>query len=263
MKTIPNDILDRYLVILKKRAVPVSRQADYKKWLRYFLDFRSKYSLPDSRSDQVRLFIQKLRDKKQTPEQQKQAAHAVSLFFESQPKTKPASMLKKKEQAFLFNEPARDVSESLSNSKNGTTDGKAHRTESHPAMEPPIQKGGERKKWGARFNEWRCLQKSSSPDRDKLIDGLAAEIKTRHYSRKTLKTYADWIRKFQSYLKNKPPDSLSSSDVKAYLTFLAVNCKVAASTQNQASMYAATLNRQGATDARKAEKAWRKPVDGN
>ena len=38
-------------VILKKRAVPVSRHADYKKWLRYYLDFRSKYSLPDSKSE--------------------------------------------------------------------------------------------------------------------------------------------------------------------------------------------------------------------
>src|SRR5574341_332648 len=71
--------LDRYLIILKKRAVPVSRHADYKKWLRYFRDFRDKYTLPNSRSDQVRMFIQKLRDKRQTAEQQKQAAHAISL----------------------------------------------------------------------------------------------------------------------------------------------------------------------------------------
>ena len=89
-------------------------------------------------------------------------------------------------------------------------------------------------KSGSRFNEWRCLKKSESPAWDKIIADLAAEIKTRHYSRKTLKTYADWRRKFQSYLKNKPPDELSAMDVKAYLTYLAVNCRVAASTQNQA-----------------------------
>lgn len=35
-------------------------------------------------------------------------------------------------------------------------------------------------------------------------------------------------------MRNKPPDTLSAQDVKAYLTYLAVNCKVAASTQNQA-----------------------------
>ncbi len=56
----------------------------------------------------------------------------------------------------------------------------------------------------------------------------------RHYSRKTLKAYADWSRKFQIYLKNKPPDALSPAEVKSYLTYLAVNRKVSASTQNQA-----------------------------
>ena len=84
------------------------------------------------------------------------------------------------------------------------------------------------------MNDCRCLRKSGSPAWDKIIDSLASEIKLRHYSRKTLKTYADWSRKFQSYLRNKTPDELNSADVKAYLTFLAVDCKVAASTQNQA-----------------------------
>lgn len=63
---------------------------------------------------------------------------------------------------------------------------------------------------------------------------MAAEIRVRLYSRKTLKTYAKWSRCFQRFLKNKPPEELTTDDVKAYLTFLAVTCNVAASTQNQA-----------------------------
>jgi integron integrase len=43
-----------------------------------------------------------------------------------------------------------------------------------------------------------------------------------------------WSRQFQRYLKNKPPQELSTADVKDYLTYLAVKCHVAASTQNQA-----------------------------
>ena len=84
MQPIPADISEQYSKVLNKRAVPVSRHADYRKWLRYFLDFRSKYTPPDSKSEQVRLFIEKLQKKNQTPEQQKQAAHALSLFFQSQ-----------------------------------------------------------------------------------------------------------------------------------------------------------------------------------
>jgi hypothetical protein len=81
---------------------------------------------------------------------------------------------------------------------------------------------------GSRYNQWRCLEKSGSSEWDKLIRELAAEIKTRHYSRKTLKAYADWCRKFQGYLRNRPPDELSATEVKAYLTYLAVQCKVSA-----------------------------------
>ena len=63
---------------------------------------------------------------------------------------------------------------------------------------------------------------------------MAAEIKVRHYSRKTLITYAKWSRHFQRFLKSKQPPELSTEDVKSYLSYLAVQCKVAASTQNQA-----------------------------
>src|SRR4030043_828539 len=82
MQPIPSNILIQFEAVLNKRAVPVSSHADYRKWLRYYLDFRSKYTLPDYKSEHVRLFIEKLRKKNQTSEQQKQAAHALSLYFE-------------------------------------------------------------------------------------------------------------------------------------------------------------------------------------
>ena len=50
MQLIPDDILAHYEAALKTRAVPVSRHAEYRKWLRYYLDFRSKYPLPDSKT---------------------------------------------------------------------------------------------------------------------------------------------------------------------------------------------------------------------
>jgi len=42
---------------------------------------------PDIRSDQVHLFIDKLREKRQTKVQQEQAAYTVSLYFELQRKS--------------------------------------------------------------------------------------------------------------------------------------------------------------------------------
>ena len=63
---------------------------------------------------------------------------------------------------------------------------------------------------------------------------MANEIQVRHYSPKTLKTYRGWVQKFQSFIKSKSPELISTGDVKEYLTFLAVKRKVAVSTQNQA-----------------------------
>jgi len=65
----------------------------YKKWLRYYLDFCAKYRLPDSSSKSLTQFLTKLREKKQTDEQIKQADHAVSVYLDmTRPsKTAPAS----------------------------------------------------------------------------------------------------------------------------------------------------------------------------
>lgn len=86
MQPIPKDILIQFDAVLKQRNVPISSRADYRKWLRYFLDYCTKYPPPDSRAEQVRLFVEKLRSKNQTAKQLEQAADAVSLFFASQPR---------------------------------------------------------------------------------------------------------------------------------------------------------------------------------
>jgi hypothetical protein len=166
MIIIPDDILAQYNAALKKQAVDFSRYAEYRKWLRYYLDFCAKYQPPDSKSERVRLFIEKLRKKKQTPEQQQQAAHAVSLYFE----------IEHKKPAFPF--PPAAVTASVP----------------QPAARRPRY-----------WSEAGYAEKSDSPEWDAVIADLAAEIKTRHYSRSTLKTYALWSRQFQGFLQNKSP----------------------------------------------------------
>jgi len=63
---------------------------------------------------------------------------------------------------------------------------------------------------------------------------LNNEIKLRQYSQKTLKAYITWVRRFQAYVKSKSPKQLESTDAKKFITHLAVDKKVSASTQNQA-----------------------------
>jgi len=62
MLPVPVPILTRFDAILDKRAVASIQRPDYKKWLRYFLDFCAKYPVPEARPDQVRLFISEMGD---------------------------------------------------------------------------------------------------------------------------------------------------------------------------------------------------------
>jgi hypothetical protein len=158
----------------------------------------------------AKTLLEKLRSKKQSLAYQRQAQHAVILYHEH---TKAAA-----------SQPEyRATTEGLPLQE--TTAGKTATVSSARQFDPSLTR--------SHYNDWRCLKKTASPEWDNLISNLAADIKTRHYSRKTLKAYADWCRNFQGFLKDKSSEELSSDDVKAYLTYLAVKCKVSASTQNQ------------------------------
>lgn len=214
MLIIPDNILTSFEAILNKRAVAPAQCADYKKWLRYFLDFCAKYPVPAARSDHVRLFIDKLREKKQTPAQQEQAAYAVSLYFEMQrkPDSENPSVhvnTETKVKAAPPSTPFINQGESSNNLSNAENESLSPMSPAATASPRPVP----RQRW--RMWEEGYAVKSDSPEWDTAIAELASEIKTRHYSRKTLKTYAHWARQFQRFLKNKPPKSLSSADVKA------------------------------------------------
>jgi integron integrase len=59
-------------------------------------------------------------------------------------------------------------------------------------------------------------------------------LRTRHYSYSTEKTYLGWIRRFILHFEKRHPLELGPSAIGNYLTNLAVQRKVSASTQNQA-----------------------------
>lgn len=162
MLPIPENVLYKFNEILKQRAVVESLHVHYRKWLRYFLDFFRKYSPPEAKSEQVRLFIDKLKSKNQTPQQCTQAAHAISLFFESQK---------------LKNYPQ---SESTPPARPENRQPRAHNTDSTVVAsvrdpsgasaaithlsDPHVITGGKR------YNEWRCMEKTKSPAWDQAIE---------------------------------------------------------------------------------------------
>lgn len=217
MIPVPREIMDDYVAILRSREIPPTHVEHYKKWLRYFYDFYAKYLDTHDNPEKVKLFLDKLRSKKQTPMQCQQAAHAVSLYFE---------MLNTRTQS------AKVVNEPCNNQKTIAELNTLPTLSSKPSvLATPLPAFKQRQ---SQYSAAGYQEKSDSAEWDNVLEAMATEIKVRHYSRKTLQTYANWSRNFQRFLKNKPPEMLATEDVKEYLAFLAVKCRVAASTQNQA-----------------------------
>jgi integron integrase len=67
------------------------------------------------------------------------------------------------------------------------------------------------------------------------IEGKFREaLRLRHMSYSTEKTYLGWLRGFRAFVGGKDPVQLEGRDLQDYLSHLAVDKKVSASTQNQA-----------------------------
>ncbi|MBD3816303.1 MAG: integron integrase [Halothiobacillus sp.] len=68
----------------------------------------------------------------------------------------------------------------------------------------------------------------------KLLDRVRAEIRVRHYSIRTEEAYVDWVRRFILFHRKRHPADMGAEEVGAFLSYLASERQVAASTQNQA-----------------------------
>ncbi len=68
----------------------------------------------------------------------------------------------------------------------------------------------------------------------KLLDRLRTHLRTRHYSIRTEEAYIDWARRFILFHGKRHPQDMGAAEVEAFLSHLAVDRQVSASTQNQA-----------------------------
>ncbi len=87
---------------------------------------------------------------------------------------------------------------------------------------------------------------------DELLRRLRHAVRLRHYSRNTEEAYASWVRRYLRFLRPRDPSSPDPVALTAFLTSLAIDGRVAASTQNQALSAVLFLYR----DVLQQEVAW-------
>ncbi|MEM1181667.1 MAG: integron integrase [Acidobacteriota bacterium] len=106
-------------------------------------------------------------------------------------------------------------------------------------------------------------QRTQSP---RLLDEIRAKLRLLHRSRRTEKSYVGWIRRYIRFHGTRHPREMDEKEVSAFLTHLADQRNVSASTQKQALCALVFLYKEvlkielGEIDAAKARRRRRLPV---
>lgn len=78
------------------------------------------------------------------------------------------------------------------------------------------------------------LRKNGRTQWRAVIDEMHNMMRLRQLSLRTEQAYFSWVKRFYRHLKHKAPKTVDSTDVKHFMTYLAVERNVSAATQNQA-----------------------------
>src|SRR4051794_8948957 len=81
-------------------------------------------------------------------------------------------------------------------------------------------------------------------NRSALLNALSREMKLRHYSDRTISSYARWVVRYIRFHGTRHPSRLGPAEVVQFLSALAVRGRVSASTQNQAMAAISFLYRE-------------------
>jgi integron integrase len=225
MLQIPVEIARRFTDFIKRKGVRADRTGYYLKWLRYYLDFCHKYGFKTFDREGLTAFLEKLKAKNQAESLRKQAHHAVSLYHE---------MVASSREAPIYSEKTRESDKENYLASPPPSEQYAQNNRKNPRSQPFSAQNTENSESLYASPEAGALPKTSGADWTPVFTELEKTIKIRHYSPKTLKAYSGWTRKFQTFLKSKDPSLITTDDVKEFLSWLATERNISASSQNQA-----------------------------
>jgi integrase-like protein len=177
MISLPDNLSTAYNRFMAQQGIPASQQPYFRKWLRYYVDFCRKNHHGCGERSSLSAFLAKLKEKPQPESFQQQAQDAITLYH---------TMLESREIPLPTKDAApidRDVNEPIAETNDLTA----------------------KKPMGVGAN-WSWVYKK-----------LEEQIRVRHYSERTLKSYRGWVRQLQNYVKSKEAMTLCVDDVKAFL----------------------------------------------
>lgn len=78
------------------------------------------------------------------------------------------------------------------------------------------------------------VRPTATSPKPKLLDRVREAIRTRHYSEKTEKAYVHWIKRYIFFHNKRHPMEMAEAEIGEFLSSLAIERHLSASTQNQA-----------------------------
>ena len=209
MLPVPASLSQSFESQLSLRNIPEQQRRDCHKWLRFYLDFCAKYASDPKLTDSFAGFDEKLKIKGQSDAQRMEARRAIAIYYRMigtlQSQTAPSGYSTAK------------------NAKNP-----------QPSTPPGASNPDSSSQVGLPATKQEVPLKLTGANWEAVYERLQAAIKVRHYSNKTWQAYRYWLQQFQSFTKSKDASLLDMNDVKGFLSHLAINKRVAASSQNQA-----------------------------
>ena len=198
-----NIFWEKYLAIVASHSIPGAKAEWYLKWATKFALSLPGVPLKRRSIEQVKAFLEELAAKPNVKEwQAQQASEALRILYQDfldAPWSRPWPYTAGAAQAAKGPKDTLPVSVEIR---------PAFRDESLP-------------------HEIEVLYKD-------IFKRLSTEIRTRHYSIRTEKSYEHWVRRFIAFHGLSSPRELTPASVKEYLEYLAEERQVSASTQNQA-----------------------------
>jgi len=137
MRKIPAALNAQFDALLVKKEIPQRLHSHYLKWLRYYLDFCQRYRFSESTPRSLPNFIRKLKEKRQTNVQQKQAKEAIYIYYElirSKPDNNTSEPAKKQQKQGGVSEAQNSYRPAPLKSKSQIDTGKPDSSQNNPAQ---------------------------------------------------------------------------------------------------------------------------------
>lgn len=204
-----------YFQVLEELQIPANQHAFYAQWVRmFFTRMQGNRQRRDLGLPEITQFLSDMgQDARIESWQCEQAREAIFIYYEQ---FRGIALRGSTQDA--GGEPAAEAQKADDVVEQRRPAFPSPRAVQSPAAVPPPKKGPD-----AGTVNWKALDAA-----------MRETLRLKHYAYQTEKTYLHWVRRFVHYHHGRKPSTMGAAEIHQFLSHLAVNLNVAASTQNQA-----------------------------